>query len=74
MLEKLSLAAPGQYGQQELCYMAFSHGWLRRAALLLNVRPIGNKLFLEGPEENVGGPRLEASLPIGEQSGGGAQL
>ena len=54
--------------------MAFSHGWLRRAALLLNVRPIGNKLFLEGPEENVGGPRLEASLPIGEQSDGGAQL
>lgn len=74
MLEKLSLAAPGQYGQQELCYMAFSHSWLRRAALLLNVRPLGNKLFLEGPEENVGGPCLEAPLPIREQSGGGAQL
>lgn len=40
--------------------MAFPHGWLCQAALLLNVRPIGNRLFLEGPEENVGGLGPEA--------------
>lgn len=64
----------GSVGQQELHYMAFPHGWLCQAALLLGVRPIGNRLFLEGPEENVGGPCPEAPLPIREQSGGGRQL
>ena len=48
----------------------FSHGWLYRAALLLNMCPTGNRLFLAGPDESVGGQCTAAPLPIIERSGG----
>lgn len=48
----------------------FSHGWLCRAALLRNMCPTGNRLFLAGPDESVGGQCPVAPLPIIERSGG----
>lgn len=53
---------PGSVGQQEVGYTVFSHSRLRQAALL-NAHPVGNKLFLEGPEENVGGPCRRSPFP-----------